>query len=150
MEPKKPLIQAGMAIYESSPGSWRNFGKCDVMIFNGMLFHSAQKNWKLLYWVNCISQLISKGFLGSAISSKKTKGQIQLYYYDTSGRLLFVCFLEEINEPKNSFEINWHLTTCNNKSFNFTSPSLNQIEMVNIGEKSLPRTNKNSQILHFL
>ena len=33
---------------------------------------------------------------------KKTK-QIQLYYYDTSGRLVFVHFLEEIEDTKKSF-----------------------------------------------
>ena len=35
--------------------------------------------------------------------------QIKLYYSDTSGWLVFVCFLEEI-EDKNHFEINWPLS----------------------------------------
>ena len=38
-------------------------------------------------------QLISKWFLGSSISSKKMNEGIRLYYYDTSGRLVFVRFL---------------------------------------------------------
>ena len=33
----------------------------------------------------------------------------RLYYYDTSGRLSFVRFLEEIDDPKKHFEINWPL-----------------------------------------
>ena len=58
-------------------------------------------------------QLISKWFLGSSISPKKqtskfnfTNEQIQLYYYDTSGRLVFVRFLEKSTTPNNHFEIN--------------------------------------------
>ena len=34
---------------------------------------------------------------------QKTNEQIRLYYYDTSGRLVFVRFLEEINDPKKPF-----------------------------------------------
>ena len=37
---------------------------------------------------------------------QKTNEQIRLYYYDTPGRLVFVRFLEEIDDPKNHFEIN--------------------------------------------
>ena len=33
----------------------------------------------------------------------KTNKQIRLYYYDTSGRLVFVCFLEEIEDTKKTF-----------------------------------------------
>ena len=41
---------------------------------------------------------------------QKTNEQIPLmYYYDNSGRLVFVRFLEEIDDPKNRFEINWPL-----------------------------------------
>ena len=39
--------------------------------------------------------------------------RIRLYYYDTSGQLIFVCFLEEIEPPKNRFEINWPLQLPN-------------------------------------
>ena len=34
---------------------------------------------------------------------QKMNEQIQLYYYDTSGRLVFVRFLEEIDDPKKPF-----------------------------------------------
>ena len=34
------------------------------------------------------------------VSSKKTNEQIRLYYCDTSGRLVFVRFLEEIEDTK--------------------------------------------------
>ena len=34
---------------------------------------------------------------------QKTNEQIRLYYYDTSGRLVFVRFLEEIDDPKKPF-----------------------------------------------
>jgi hypothetical protein len=34
---------------------------------------------------------------------QKTNKRIQLYYYDTSGRLVFVLFLEEIDDPKKPF-----------------------------------------------
>ena len=33
-------------------------------------------------------------------------GRIRLCYYDTSGPLVFVRFLEEIDDPKKPFEIN--------------------------------------------
>ena len=43
---------------------------------------------------------------------QKTNERIRLYYYDTSGRLVFVRFLEEIEDAKKiCFEINWPLTT---------------------------------------
>ena len=35
--------------------------------------------------------------------------QILLYYYETSGRLVFICFLEEIEDTKKHFEIIWPL-----------------------------------------
>ena len=37
---------------------------------------------------------------------QKTNEQIRLYYYDTLGQLVFVRFLEEIDDPENHFEIN--------------------------------------------
>ena len=41
---------------------------------------------------------------------KKTNEWIQLYYYDTTDRLVFVRFLEETEDmPKRYFEINWPL-----------------------------------------
>ena len=54
----------------------------------------------------CKGQLISKWFLVSSISSKKTNERILLYYYDTSSRIVFVHFLEEIDGTQNHFEIN--------------------------------------------
>ena len=45
-------------------------------------------------------QLISKWFFGVIDFLQKTNEQIRLYYYDTSGRLFFVLFLEEIDEPQ--------------------------------------------------
>ena len=39
----------------------------------------------------------------------KKEGTNSTYYYDNSGRLVFVHFLEEIDDPKNRFEINWPL-----------------------------------------
>ena len=45
-------------------------------------------------------QLISKGLFGILDSSKKAT------YYDTSGRLVFVRFLEESRIPKSPFDIN--------------------------------------------
>ena len=48
-------------------------------------------------------QLISKWFLGVVDFLQKTNEQIQLYYYDTSGWLVFVRLLEEIDNPKKPF-----------------------------------------------
>ena len=45
-------------------------------------------------------QLISKGLFGILNYSKKTNEQIQLNYYDTSGRIVFVRFLEEFEDTK--------------------------------------------------
>ena len=36
--------------------------------------------------------------------------KIRLYFYDTSGRLVFVRFLEEFEDTKRHFEINWPLS----------------------------------------
>ena len=51
-------------------------------------------------------QLISKGLVGILNSSKKRTKKFDLQYYDTSGRLVFVRFLEELKTPKSPFEIN--------------------------------------------
>ena len=48
-------------------------------------------------------QLISKWFLGVIDFLQKTNERIRLYYYDTSSRLVFVRFLEEIDDPKKPF-----------------------------------------------
>jgi hypothetical protein len=51
-------------------------------------------------------QLISKGLVGILSSSNKRTKKFNLEYYDTSGRLVFVRFLEELKTPKSPFEIN--------------------------------------------
>ena len=48
-------------------------------------------------------RLISKGLFGILNSPKKMNGKIRLYYYDTSGRLVFVRFLGEIQDTKKTF-----------------------------------------------
>ena len=47
--------------------------------------------------------LISKLFFGVIDILQKTNERIRLYYYDTSGRLVFIRFLEEIDDPKKAF-----------------------------------------------
>ena len=42
-------------------------------------------------------------FFQANVSSKKTNKQILLYYYETSDGLVFVRFLEEIEDTKNTF-----------------------------------------------
>ena len=37
--------------------------------------------------------------------------KIQLYYYGTSSRIVFVRFLGELKTPKRHFEINWPVVT---------------------------------------
>ena len=44
--------------------------------------------------------LISKWFFGVIDFLQKTNKEIRLYYYDNSGRLVFVSFFEEIYDPK--------------------------------------------------
>ena len=47
----------------------------------------------------CVKVRQSKNdFFQAEVSSKKTNKRIRLYYYDTSDRLIFVCFLEEIED----------------------------------------------------
>ena len=41
---------------------------------------------------------------------RKTKKATLKYYYDTSGRIVFVQFFEELRIPKSTFEINWPLS----------------------------------------
>ena len=53
-------------------------------------------------------QLISKGLV-SILNSSKTNKKFDLQYYDTSGWLVFVRFLEELKTTKSPFEINWPL-----------------------------------------
>ena len=57
-------------------------------------------------------QIISKWFLVSSISYKKTNERIWLYYYDTSSRLVFVHFLEEIEDTKKPFRNYLTFKTC--------------------------------------
>ena len=45
-------------------------------------------------------QLVSKWFFGVIIFLQKTNEQIWLYYYNTSGRLVFILFLEDIEDTK--------------------------------------------------
>ena len=47
-------------------------------------------------------QLILKDFLVSSILPKNER-KIQLFYYDTSGRLVFVRVLGEIDDTKKTF-----------------------------------------------
>ena len=55
-------------------------------------------------------QIISKRLFGILNSSKKWTKKIDLTtMYDTSGRLVFVCFLEEFEDKKRHFEKNWTL-----------------------------------------
>ena len=72
------------------------FGKAEILVILVFLqlFHGSEANSK--------GQLISKWFLGSSISSKKrTKTSLIVVNLNS-----FVRFLEEINDPKNHFEIN--------------------------------------------
>ena len=48
-------------------------------------------------------QLILKGLFSVLNSPKKTNEKIRLYYYDISGRLVFIRFLEEIEDTKKTF-----------------------------------------------
>ena len=48
-------------------------------------------------------QLISKRFFGVIDFLQKMNERIQLYYYDNSGWLVFVRFLEEIEDTKKTF-----------------------------------------------
>ena len=48
-------------------------------------------------------QLISKCLFGVFNFSQKTNDEIQLYCYDTTGRLVFVRILREIEDTKKTF-----------------------------------------------
>ena len=61
--------------------------------------------WSLGPTVCAKGQIISKWFFGVFDFLQKTNEGIRLYYYDTSSRLVFVRFLEEIVDTKNHFEI---------------------------------------------
>ena len=49
-------------------------------------------------------QTKSKLFFQADLSSKKTNERIRLYNYDNSGRLVFVRFLEKIEDTKKSLQ----------------------------------------------
>jgi hypothetical protein len=61
---------------------------------------------KLTCTAYCKGQLISKGLVGILSFSKKQMKKFNRMYYDTSGQLLFVQFLEELKTPRSPFEIN--------------------------------------------
>ena len=48
-------------------------------------------------------QLISKGLFGILNPPKKQTKRITLYFYDTSGRLVFIHALREIENTKKTF-----------------------------------------------
>ena len=60
-------------------------------------------------------QLISKGLVGILNSSKKRTKKFDIQYYDTSGWLVFVRFLEELKTSKSPFEMNWPLIWRNDE-----------------------------------
>ena len=49
-------------------------------------------------------QLISKGLFWYPQFFQKINEKIRLYYYDTSGRLAFIRFLEEFEDTKKTFQ----------------------------------------------
>ena len=65
-----------------------------------MLARKTQKNSRV---TKC--QFITKGLVGILNSSKKKRMKKINDYNDTSGRLVFVRFLEELKTPKSPFEI---------------------------------------------
>ena len=54
-------------------------------------------------YIDTKSQLISKGLFGVLNSSKKMNEIFLLNYYDASGWLVFVRFLEKFEDAKNTF-----------------------------------------------
>ena len=59
---------------------------------------------KKVIWFSVFKgQLISKCLFDVFNFSQKTKDEIQLYYYATSGRLVFILFSEEIDDPEKPF-----------------------------------------------
>ena len=60
-------------------------------------------------------QLILKCFLVSSISSKNERKQVKLRYH--SSKVEFVRFLEEIDDPKNHFEIKLPLMVLDFSNF---------------------------------
>ena len=55
------------------------------------------------YSIPVKGQLILKGLFGVFNFLQKTNKRIILYYYETSGRFVFVHFLEEIEDTKKTF-----------------------------------------------
>ena len=62
-------------------------------------------------------QLISKCLFNSP---KKQKTKIQLYYYCTSSRIVFIPFLGELKTPKRDFEIKWPLAPDLSEWWNYS------------------------------
>jgi len=62
---------------------------------------------------------------------QKTNERILLYYYEISGRLVFIRFLEEIEDTKRTFR---NLLTFNLKTniFAFICPIVNPIEKLSV------------------
>ena len=61
------------------------------------------QNWYAKTEVMLKCQTMSKRFFSSWPFLQKTNEGILLYYYETSGRLVFVRFLEEIEDTKKTF-----------------------------------------------
>ena len=84
----------------------RFFIKC---VYDACSLHFNEPTFNFFGMVDLIKVRQSRNVFSSWHFFQKTNERIQFYFYDTSGWLVFVCFLEELKTPKSPFEINWHL-----------------------------------------
>jgi hypothetical protein len=88
-----------------------------------------------------------KASLVSSILPKKTNKKIRLNYYDTSGRLVFVRFLEELEDTKKTFRnqvtIIEFKTTQKSRCKFFSSHFSNDNSIANISIYTLSRPKLN-------
>ena len=73
-----------------------------------MVLQGRKKDWNsgghiVMCWLDIICPPKVKMIFSSRCFFQKTNERILLSYYETSGQLVFVCFLEEIEDTKKTF-----------------------------------------------
>ena len=92
-----------VSFYNHIMGFWTSVILLHILVHTTIEF--LADNWSNTKFHANKGQVISKWFLGSSISSKKRTKTRRIVVKMNS----FVRFLDEIDDPKNHFEINWPL-----------------------------------------
>ena len=92
------------------------------------IFKEGHNNLTKQFWILLLKGRQSRiDFFKPTILQKKTNKRIQLYYYDTSGWLVLICFWKKLKAPKRHFEIKWPLVKSTERFCQIVVPFLENI-----------------------